>query len=86
MIRTMAACVYPPGDFLRDEMLCRGWRRTDTAERMGWTIAELVRVIRGRDEITPQIAERLSAVLGTSADFWLNLQAAHNGWRRERAR
>ena len=32
------------------------------------------RVVNGRSSLTPDIALRLSKVLGTSSEFWLNLQ------------
>jgi len=35
-------------------------------------------IVRGRRGITPDTALRLSIVLGTSAEFWLNLQSDYD--------
>ena len=76
-----ALTFFPPGDFLRVEIVARGWTRAATAERMGCTV-EVVNAIIGREQdVTPEIAEMLSAAFWTSAQFWLNLQAAYDSWR-----
>ena len=36
------------------------------------------RLIRGKQPVTPDTALRLGRVFGTSAEFWMNLQAQHD--------
>ena len=35
-------------------------------------------IVRGRRAVTPETALRLSRYFGTSAEFWVNLQARHD--------
>lgn len=35
-------------------------------------------ILRGRRSVTPDTALRLARLFGTSAEFWLNLQAAYD--------
>jgi HTH-type transcriptional regulator/antitoxin HigA len=78
----MLAQAFPPGELLADELKERGWSTSDLAERMPGDVTlnecavELLiacqwrGVLIGRD-----LAERISVALGTSADYWLNLDA-----------
>jgi HTH-type transcriptional regulator/antitoxin HigA len=69
--------VFPPGDFLREELEARGWSQKDLAEILGRPFQTVNAIINGKKEITPETAIALAAALGTSAEFWLNLETAH---------
>ena len=64
-----------PGEFLRfllfeEEML------VDTAaERTGLTPQQIAEVITGTLPVTPEVAEKLGKLAGTTTPFWLKLQA-----------
>jgi HTH-type transcriptional regulator/antitoxin HigA len=73
--------VFPPGDFLREELEERGWSQADLAEILGRPSAAVNEVIRGRRRITPDTATGLAAALGTSPEFWMNLEAAYQLWQ-----
>lgn len=77
MSERVPAEVFSPGEYLSDELLARGWSQTDLAEIIGRPVPLVNQVIKGRRNITPDIARDLSAALGTSAMFWLNLEAAY---------
>lgn len=64
--------VFPPGEFLADELSER-----DLVALPG--VPEVGQIVAGRCEITADVAERLSTALGTSPQFWLNLEAAWQG-------
>src|SRR5262249_56919904 len=68
---------FPPGDFLREELAERGWTQADLAEILGKSLPLVNEVITGKREITPATAQALSAALGTSAQFWLNLESTY---------
>ena len=70
--------VFPPGEFLRDELEARGWSQGDFAEITGRPIQAINEILSGRRGITPEMARRLAAALGTSAEFWMNLQTAYD--------
>ena len=44
------------------------------ARRIGWTVAKLNELIKGKRGITADSAIDLSAALRTSPELWLNLQ------------
>ncbi|MGI8644067.1 MAG: HigA family addiction module antitoxin [Thermomicrobiales bacterium] len=69
--------VFPPGDFLREELEERGWTQADLADIVGRPIGTVNEIIKGKRKITPETAEGLSSAFGTSAEFWLNLESAY---------
>lgn len=68
---------FPPGEFLREELAERGWTQADLADILGKSLPLVNEVICGKREITPATAQALSAALGTSAQFWLNLESTY---------
>jgi HTH-type transcriptional regulator / antitoxin HigA len=73
--------VFPPGDFLREELEERGWTQTDLAEILDRPIRVVNEIIMGKRRISPDTAKGLAAALGTSPEFWLNLESAYQLWR-----
>jgi len=71
------ASVFPPGAFLREELEARGWTQAELAEILGRPIQTINQIVNGKKEITPATAIELSAALGTSPEFWLNLEVAY---------
>jgi HTH-type transcriptional regulator/antitoxin HigA len=68
----IAAEVFPPGEFLADEFRERGLSALDG-------VPEAAGIVAGTCEITAEVADRLGAALGTSPQFWLNLEVAWQG-------
>jgi HTH-type transcriptional regulator/antitoxin HigA len=77
--------VFHPGEFLREELEERGWTQTDLAEILGRPFPLVNEIIAGKRGITPETAAGLAAALGTSAELWLNLDAAYQLAQVERA-
>jgi len=75
-IRT-PAFVFPPGDFIRDELEVRGWTQADLAKIMNRPAPAINLIITGKKSITPTTALELSGAFGTSPEFWLNLETAY---------
>nr|WP_290224141.1 HigA family addiction module antitoxin [Trichocoleus desertorum] len=69
------ARVVPPGRILSRELEARGWTQKELAEIIGRPPQVINEIIRGTKQITPETALELSAALGTSAEFWTNLEA-----------
>lgn len=62
-------------DFMPDYGLSAG----DLAKAMGLSDrTRIERLVRGRQAVSADTALRLARVFGTTPDFWLNLQAAHD--------
>ena len=54
---------------------------TQAAEHLGITRAYLFRILNEHASISADMALRLSVLLGTSADMWLNMQSAYDLWQ-----
>jgi addiction module HigA family antidote len=72
-----------PGEVLRDYL--DGITVREAAERLGITRAHLSRILNGHASITAPMSLRLSAALGTSADFWLKMQVQRDLWLAQKA-
>jgi HTH-type transcriptional regulator/antitoxin HigA len=71
------AQVFPPGDFIREELEARGWTQGQLARIIGRPVQAVNAIVNGKKEITPGTAVALGAAFGTSAEFWLNLETAY---------
>jgi antitoxin HigA-1 len=67
-----------PGEILTDEFLEIGGDQTDVAAVLGVSRSHFVAILSGKASITADIALRLGHYLGTSAEFWLNLQTGYD--------
>ena len=77
MSERIPAEVFPPGEFLDDELAARGWTQTEFAEIIRRPTRVVNEVIAGRRRITPETARDIAAALGTSAELWMNLESAY---------
>ena len=67
----------PPGEMLLEEFLRpAGLTQREAAQRMGVPLNRLNELIRGKRGVTADTALRLAQLLGTTPEFWMNLQAA----------
>ena len=69
--------VFPPGEFLKDELEARGWNQTDLAEIIGRGVTVVNEILSAKRGITPDTAQALADALGGSAQFWLNLESMY---------
>jgi HTH-type transcriptional regulator/antitoxin HigA len=76
--RIQPAEVFPPGEFIREELEARGWRQSDLAEITGRSIAEISRIINGKTEISKETAQQFGVAFETGPEYWLNLQLAYS--------
>ncbi len=67
----------PPGEILRElYLLPAGVSIAKFAEAAGVTRKHMSMIVNGRAAITAETATRIAAALGTTAQYWLNLQNA----------
>lgn len=69
--------VFRPGDLLADELVARDWSQTELAEILGRPPRVVNEIIAGKRAITPETAMGLAAALGTSAQFWMNMESSY---------
>ena len=73
-----AHTVYPPGEYLSEELEDRNLTQSDFAEIIGRPLKTVNEIIKGKKSITPETANAIAAAFGTSPDIWLGLQADYD--------
>jgi len=69
--------LLPPGETIADLIEERGWSQTDLAKHLGYTLKQVSLLIDGKASITEEIALKLENVLGSTAGFWLRMEARY---------
>lgn len=78
-------CPTHPGALLRDIVLpALPVPKTEVARALGISRQSLYDILAEKQPVTPAMAVRLAAVLGTSPASWLNMQTAFDLWHAER--
>lgn len=72
----MPAEVFPPGEYIRDELEARNWTQQDLAKILNRPLPTINLIISGKRSVTPETAKGLAAAFGTSAELWLSLENA----------
>ena len=67
-----------PGRMLKSDIDALGLSVADVAIALRMSRQQLYRVLRCTAAITPVMALRLEAAIGSTADMWLRLQASHD--------
>jgi addiction module HigA family antidote len=68
-----------PGEILKEEYLePLGVTPTALARALGVSAPTVNDIVRERRSISADVALRLAAALGTTAQFWINLQATYD--------
>ena len=69
----------PPGEILLEEfMKPNGLSQNRLARDLDVNPARINDIVHGRSAVTATVALRLAKYFATSAEFWLNLQTAHD--------
>jgi HTH-type transcriptional regulator/antitoxin HigA len=80
MNERIPAEVFPPGEFLADELEARGWTQSEFAEIIRRPVKVVNEIIAGKKGVTTDTAREFAAAFGTSPQYWLNLQTAYDLW------
>ncbi len=67
-----------PGEILADELVARNLSASQLARELDVPANRMSEIVSGRRAVSADTALRLSAYLGTSARFWLNLQTSYD--------
>ena len=74
-----------PGEVLADTVLGDGGISvSEFARKLGVSRVALSRVVNGRAAISADMALRLAAALGGSAESWLGMQVSYDLWKASR--
>jgi addiction module HigA family antidote len=74
-----------PGEVLRDTVLAE-MSVTEFARRLEVSRVALSRVINGRAAVSAEMAIRLAAALGGSAESWMRMQSTYDLWQASKKR
>ena len=74
MAQRIPAEVFPPGEFISEELEARGWTQVELAEVLGRPARLISELLAGKRAITPETAKGLGAAFGTGPEFWMNLE------------
>jgi HTH-type transcriptional regulator / antitoxin HigA len=70
--------VFPPGEFIREELEARGWTQGDLAQIMDRPLQVVNELIAGKKQITPETARGLSRAFSDGDPlYWMHLDAAY---------
>ena len=76
-----------PGEVLQDTVLAEGRISVSAfAKKLGVSRVTLSRVVNARAAVSADMALRLAAALGGSAESWLHMQAGYDLWRASKKR
>lgn len=76
--RRAFAPVHPGEVILEDYLKPLGMSQYALSRDLGVTQARLGEIIRGKRAITPDTALRLARYFGTTAEFWMGMQAQYD--------
>ena len=69
---------FHPGYYIADIIEDMGISQAEFTARIGITAKALSQLINGQANISNDLAKKLSVMMGTSAEVWLNLQSTYN--------
>lgn len=69
---------FHPGYYIEEIIEDCGLTLEEFAMKLGVTDEKLSMLISGKQKVSVDIAEKLSKILGTSVDYWLNLQREYD--------
>lgn len=74
-----------PGEIVKEVLLTEtGFSITEAAKRLAISRPTLSSILNCHAGISPEMALRLSKLLGTSIELWVNLQAQYDAWQISR--
>ena len=74
-----------PGEIVKDALIDgAGLKVTEAAAKLGISRTSLSRLLNGHVGISPEMALRLSKLLNTSIEMWINIQAQYDTWQVSR--
>ena len=78
LIKYKDIVAFHPGYYIADIIEDMGISQAEFATRMGTTAKTLSKLINGQANISNDLAKKLSVMMGTSPEVWLNLQNAYD--------
>lgn len=74
----MQFIVFPPHEFVVDEIEAREWSRQQFMAMTGFSFRECQRLLNGGTRIDHPVAKKLAKAFGTSVTLWIRLQRSYD--------
>lgn len=75
------------GEMLKEEFLLPlGLTQRQFADHIDVEVKTVNRIVNNRTSLNPIMALKLSASLGTTPEFWMNLQSANDLWELQNSK
>ena len=78
IVKRLPVEVFPPAEYLRDELEARGWTLGQFALMANLQAEEAIALENGSQRVTPRFALALAGAFGTSATLWYRLQMTYD--------
>lgn len=78
MVEYKDRVAFHPGYYIEDAIEDMGISQDEFATRLGTDIKTLSILLNGQANVTDELAKKLSIMMGTSSDVWLNLQKEYD--------
>ena len=75
--------IYHPGYYLKEYLEEIQLTQDEFAKRLGISGKQISLILSENASITPDIAYKISKLIGTSVELWLNLQSNYDAWKIE---
>jgi len=72
-----------PGQFLREELEERGISQSALAKHIKVQPNVINQICNEKRGVSPEMAKKLAAALGTTAELWINLQGTYELFKAE---
>lgn len=69
--------IFPPGEFLKEELEARNWSQIELADIIGRPVKLVNEIVLAKRAVTPETAIQLGDALGTGPEFWMNLESQY---------
>jgi HTH-type transcriptional regulator / antitoxin HigA len=69
--------VFPPGEFLREELEARGWSQQELADILDRPARLISELISAKRAVTPETAKGLGDAFETGPEYWMNLESQY---------
>lgn len=69
---------FHPGYYIKEIIDSEGYSVKEFADKLNISEEDLIKVLDGELNISCELASKLSLVLGTSTEYWLNIQDTYS--------
>lgn len=77
-LKPAVAVTIHPGEILKAELIERGIKQRIFAGDLGMAANQMNEILKGKRNISPEVAILIESALGIEAIFWMNLQASYD--------